>query len=154
MTSNGFAAKPRLWFIATGIFSVLAAPFGGHAINMAAITAAMCAGEDAHSDPDRRYWAAMVAGMGYIVLGLLAGIVTAFVSIAPAILIQAVAGLALISAFSGATVTAFQDAKTREAAAVTFLVSASGISVAGISGAFWGLIAGGVIMMIKRTKLV
>jgi benzoate membrane transport protein len=154
MTSNGFAAKPRLWFATTGIFSVLAAPFGGHAVNLAAITAAMCAGEDAHRDPDRRYWAAIVAGMGYVVFGLLAGIVTAFVSIAPAILIQAVAGLALIAAFSGATVSAFQEPGTREAAAVTFLVSASGASVAGISGAFWGLLAGGAIMLIKRLKLV
>ncbi len=152
MTSNGFQAKPRLWFTATGIFSVLATPFGGHAVNLAAITAAMCAGEDAHADPDRRYWAAIVAGLGYIIFGLLAGIVTAFVSIAPAILIQAVAGLALISAFSGATVAAFKDPGTREAAAVTFLASASGSSVAGISGAFWGLIAGGAIMFIKRTK--
>ncbi len=153
MTSNGFAAKPRLWFTVTGIFSVLAAPFGGHAVNLAALTAAMCAGEDAHRDPNRRYWAAIVAGMGYIAYGLLAGVVTAFVSIAPAILIQAVAGLALIAAFSGATVAAFKDPGTREAAAVTFLVSASGVSVGGISGAFWGLIAGGAIMLVKRTKL-
>ncbi|NQV61957.1 MAG: benzoate/H(+) symporter BenE family transporter [Alphaproteobacteria bacterium] len=153
MTSNGFAAKPRLWFTVTGIFSVLAAPFGGHAVNLAALTAAMCAGEDAHRDPNRRYWAAIVAGMGYIAFGLLAGVVTAFVSIAPAILIQAVAGLALIAAFSGATVAAFKDPGTREAAAVTFLVSASGVSVGGISGAFWGLIAGGAIMLVKRTKL-
>ncbi|MBL6953646.1 MAG: benzoate/H(+) symporter BenE family transporter [Alphaproteobacteria bacterium] len=154
MTSNGFAAKPRLWFTVTGIFSVLAAPFGGHAVNLAALTAAMCAGEDAHRDPNRRYWAAIVAGMGYIAFGLLAGVVTAFVSIAPAILIQAVAGLALIAAFSGATVAAFKDPGTREAAAVTFLVSASGVSVGGISGAFWGLIAGGAIMLVKRTKVI
>ena len=152
MTSNGFAPRPGLWFTVTGIFSVLAAPFGGHAVNLAAITAAMCAGEDAHPDRNRRYWAAIVAGMGYIALGLLAGIVTALVSIAPAILIQAVAGLALISAFSGATVSAFTEAGTREAAAVTFLVSASGVSVAGISGAFWGLIAGGAIMLIKHKQ--
>jgi len=152
MSSNNFEAKPRLWFTATGIFTVFASAFGGHAINLAALTAAMCAGEDAHADPDRRYWAAIFAGLGYIVLGLLAGIVTAFVIIAPAILIQAVAGLALISAFSGATVSAFQDTRTREAAAVTFLVSASGISVAGISGAFWGLIAGGAIMLVKRNR--
>ena len=154
MTSNNFAAKPRLWFAATGIFTVLAAPFGGHAVNLAALTAAMCAGEDAHADPNKRYWAAIVAGFGYIVLGLLAGIVTTFIAMAPAILIQAVAGLALISAFSGATVSAFREPGTREAAAVTFRVSASGISVAGISGAFWGLIAGGGIMLVKRTKLV
>jgi len=88
------------------------------------------------------------------VLGLLAGIVTTFIAMAPAILIQAVAGLALISAFSRATMSAFREPGTREAAAVTFLVSASGISVAGISGAFWGLIAGGGIMLVKRTKLV
>ncbi|MBO3761058.1 benzoate/H(+) symporter BenE family transporter [Ciceribacter sp. L1K22] len=139
---NNYDPNPGPLFAATGVFSLLSAPFGGHAVNLAAITAAMCAGEDAHPDPVRRYWAAVIAGIGYIVLGLAAGAVTAFVSLAPPILIQSVAGLALIGAFSGSAVAAFKEPETREAAAVTFLVTASGISILGISGAFWGLVAG------------
>ncbi|TCR92133.1 benzoate/H(+) symporter BenE family transporter [Rhizobium sp. BK376] len=147
---NHYNPKPGPLFAATGLFSILSAPFGGHAVNLAAITAAMCAGQDAHADPSRRYWAAVVAGMAYIVLGLLAGAVTAFVGLAPPILIEAVAGLALVAAFSGSAMAAFQHAETREAAAITFLVTASGVSFAGISGAFWGLLAGGLMMLLQK----
>lgn len=147
---NHYDPQPGPLFAATGLFSLLSAPFGGHAVNLAAITAAMCAGEDAHPDPAKRYWAAIIGGLGYIVLGLLAGAVTAFVSLAPPILIQAVAGLALIGAFSGSAVAAFREPETREAAAVTFLITASGVSFAGISGAFWGLVAGGLMMGLQQ----
>ncbi len=147
---NGYEPQPGPLFAATGLFSVLSAPFGGHAVNLAAITAAMCAGEDAHRDPARRYWSAIVAGAGYIVFGLLAATVTAFVSLAPPVLIQAVAGLALISAFAGSAMAAFKEADGREAAAVTFLVTASGVSFAGVSGAFWGLLAGGLMLALAR----
>lgn len=143
---NHYNPTPGPLFAVTGLFSLLSAPFGGHAVNLAAITAAMCAGEDAHPDPKRRYWAAIIGGVGYVILGLLAGAVTAFVSLAPPILIQAVAGLALIGAFSGSAVAAFKEPETREAAAVTFLITASGVSFAGISGAFWGLIAGALML--------
>ena len=143
---NHYNPNPGPLFAVTGLFSLFSAPFGGHAVNLAAITAAMCAGEDAHPDPKKRYWAAIIGGAGYVVLGLLAGAVTAFVSLAPPILIQAVAGLALIGAFSGSAVAAFKEPETREAAAVTFLITASGISFAGISGAFWGLIAGALML--------
>lgn len=143
---NHYDPNPGPLFATTGFFSLLSAPFGGHAVNLAAITAAMCAGEDAHPDPKKRYWAAIIGGVGYVILGLLAGAVTAFVSLAPPILIQAVAGLALIGAFSGSALAAFKDAETREAAAVTFLITASGVSFGGISGAFWGLVAGGLML--------
>lgn len=136
---NRYDPTPGPLFAATGLFSLFAAPFGGHAVNLAAITAAMCAGEDAHPDPARRYWAAIVAGIVYVVFGLLAGAVTGFVGLAPPILIQSVAGLALIGAFSGSA-----------AAAITFLVTASGVTFLGISGAFWGLIAGGLVLGLAR----
>ncbi len=147
---NGYDPVPGPLFAVTGLFSALSAPFGGHAVNLAAITAAMCAGADAHPDPARRYWAAIVGGICYVVLGLLAGAVTAFVALSPPVLIQAVAGLALIGAFSGSAVAAFKEVESREAAAVTFLITASGVSFAGISGAFWGLIAGGLMMGLTR----
>jgi benzoate membrane transport protein len=142
--------KPGPLFAVTGLFSLFSAPFGGHAVNLAAITAAMCAGQDAHADPQRRYWAAIIAGVVYVVLGLLAGAVTAFVALAPPILIEAVAGLALVGALSNSAMNAFQKAESREAAAITFLVTASGVSFAGISGAFWGLIAGGLMMALSH----
>lgn len=147
---NDYDPKPGRLFAVTGLFSLLSAPFGGHAVNLAAITAAMCAGQDAHVDPARRYWAAVVAGLVYIVLGLLAGVVTAFVALAPPILIEAVAGLALVGAFSGSAMAAFQRTDTREAAAITFLITASGVTFAGISGAFWGLVAGGLMLAMQR----
>lgn len=147
---NHYDPRPGPLFAVTGLFSVLSAPFGGHAVNLAAITAAMCAGPDAHPDPARRYWAALVSGIGYVVFGLLAGAVTAFVALAPPILIQAVAGLALVGAFSSSAMAAFQPPESREAAAITFLVTASGVSFAGISGAFWGLVAGGLMLALSR----
>jgi benzoate membrane transport protein len=145
---NGYEPVAGPLFTMTGIFSLLSAPFGGHAVNLAAITAAMCAGEDAHKDPARRYWAAIIAGFGYVLIGLAAGAVTAFVALSPSILIEAVGGLALIAAFSGSAMAAFKEPETREAATVTFLVTASGISFAGISGAFWGLLVGGAVMLL------
>lgn len=147
---NGYAPKAGPLFATTGIFSALAAPFGGHAVNLAAITAAMAAGSESHPDPARRYWTAVIAGGVYLICGLATGALTALVALAPPILIQAVAGLALIGAFAGAATAAFHDPKSREAAAITFIVTASGITLAGISGAFWGLIAGGAVHLLHR----
>lgn len=149
---NGYRPEPGPLFSATGIFSLLAAPFGGHAVNLAAITAAICAGEEAHPDPSKRYWAAVVAGAFYVLFGLGAGAATAFISAAPPVLIQAVAGLALFGAFGGALMGAMSDARDREAAIVTFVVTASGLSFLGISGAFWGLIAGGAVYALARWR--
>lgn len=149
---NGYRPDPGPLFSITGIFSLLAAPFGGHAVNLAAITAALCAGTDAHPDPARRYWAAASSGIFYILFGLGAGAATAFISAAPPILIQAVAGLALFGAFGSALLGAVTDPKDREAAIITFVVTASGLSFFGISGAFWGLIAGGAVYGLSRWR--
>lgn len=146
---NGYEPDPGRLFSATGLFSLAAAPFGGHAVNLAAITAAICAGEEAGPDRDRRYWSGVVSGLGYVVFGLAAGIVTAFASLSP-ILIQAVAGLALIGALSGSLQGAMAKAEHREAATITFLVTASGTAILGISSAFWGLVAGAVVLGVLR----
>lgn len=150
--ANNYQPNPSPLFATTGLFSLFSAPFGGHAVNLAAITAALCAGENAHTDPARRYWAAVVAGVGYVLFGLIAGAATAFIAVAPPLLIQAVAGLALLGALGMSLVNAFSDAKDREAAIVTFLVTASGLTFFGISGAFWGLIAGGAVMGLARWR--
>ncbi|WP_199728194.1 benzoate/H(+) symporter BenE family transporter [Sinorhizobium meliloti] len=148
---NDYHPDPGPLFATTGLFTLLSAPFGGHAVNLAAITAAMCAGSDSHPDRARRYWSSINAGIAYVVFGLLAGAVTTFVSLAPSVLIEAVAGLALIGAFSSSAVAAFTNAETREAAAITFLVTASGVGFAGVSGAFWGLVAGGLMLALARS---
>lgn len=150
---NGYRPAPGPLFSTTGVTGLIAAPFGGHAINLAAITAALCAGEEAHADPARRYWAAVTAGAGYALLGLLANAATAFIGASPPVLIEAVAGLALLGAFGSSIVGAVKEPQDREAAVITFLVTASGLSFFGISGAFWGLVAGGAIYALSRWPL-
>ena len=152
LNANGFSPAPGPLFVTSGVFSLLSAPFGGHAVNLAAITAALCAGEEAHPDPARRYWAAATSGLFYIVFGLFAGVAAAFITASPPILMQAVAGLALLGAFGNAVLGAVQEADSREAAVITFLVTASGLSFYGISGAFWGLIAGGAVLALARWR--
>lgn len=151
---NGYRPPPGRLFRATGLASAAAALFGSHAICLAAITAALAAGPDAHPDPARRYWAGVTASLAYIVFGLFAGPATGFIAASPPILIEAVAGLALLGAFGGSLMAAVADPETREPAIVTFLVSASGVSLAGIGGAFWGLLAGGAMLALARWRRV
>lgn len=134
----------------TGFLSIFAAPFGGHATNLSAIVATMCAGPDAHPDPARRYWAAIIKGVVSVLIGLSAALVIAVVQAAPPLLIETVAGLALLGPLAASLKTAMEDENDREAAIVTFVVAASGLTIAGIGGAFWGLIAGAVILGLKR----
>ncbi|MFJ6163923.1 benzoate/H(+) symporter BenE family transporter [Micromonospora orduensis] len=137
---------------ATGLASLLAAPAGGHAVNLAAITAALAAGPDAHPDPERRWVASVTAGVGLALLGLGAGVATALVAVAPPILIEAVAGLALLGALATALAAAVTDPATREAAVVTFVVTASGVTLIGVGGAFWGLVAGCLMLLLFRRR--
>ena len=116
------------------------------------LTAALCAGPDAHPDPTRRYWAAISAGATYIVFGLLAGAATGLIAVSPPLLIKAIAGLALLGALGGALMGAVREAEEREAALITFLVTASGLSFFGVSGAFWGLLAGGAMRALTRWR--
>ena len=143
----GYRPDAGTMFRWTGAFCLLSAPFGSHGINLAAITAAICAGEEAHPDPARRYWAAIVAGLAYALFGLTAGLAVAFMSVAPPILIAAVAGLALLGALATSLISAVETPRDREAALVTFLVTASGLTFFGIGGAFWGLLAGGALYL-------
>ena len=149
LSAYGFRPEPGPPLVVTGLFTLVAAPFGGHAVNLSAITAAMCAAPDAHPDPAKRWIAAVTAGAVYILFGLLAGAVTRFAAGSP-ILIEAVAGLALLGAFGSALHNALTDVSEREAALATFLVAASGVSFFGVGGAFWGLMAGGAILVLTR----
>ncbi len=142
LQANGYAPPAGRLLRTTALFSAAAAPFGGHAVNLAAITAALCAGPEAGPDARKRYWAALTSGACYVMIGLFAGGVIALVRAAPALLVETVAGLALIGSFASAIAAAMADAERREAAAITFLVTMSGMSVGGIGSAFWGLLAG------------
>ncbi len=149
LSAYGYRPEPAPLIVTTGAFTLLAAPFGGHAVNLSAITAALCASPDASPDPQKRWIAAASAGATCAIFGLLAGGVTHLVSGSP-ILVEAVAGLALLNAFGAALHNALADASEREAALATFLVSASGVGFYGIGGAFWGLVVGGAILVLTR----
>lgn len=153
LTTLGYRGVPaRTVLAASGAATVLTAPFGGYALNLAAITAALMAGPDSHPDPARRWVAPVAGGATYVLLGLSAGVATALVAAAPPILIIAVAGLALFGAFSTGIVSAFETPETRLTAAVTLIVVASGIVVLGIGSAFWGLIVGALVMLVTRPR--
>ncbi|SDZ30001.1 benzoate membrane transport protein [Herbiconiux ginsengi] len=147
MATFGYAVPPRPALLASGLGTVTASFFGGHAVNLAAITAAIMAGPDSHPDRDKRWVASVTAGILYVVFGLAAGVATALISAAPPILITAVAGLALLGALVAAVSNAIEDPAHRIPAIATFLVTASGVSIVSIGSAFWGLLVGGVIML-------
>jgi benzoate membrane transport protein len=149
-----YGYRPRLGGIlgATGLATLAAAPFGGHAVNLAAISAALAAGPDAHPDPERRWIASVTAGVGLAVLGLGGGLATALVLLSPPVLVEAVAGLALLGALAAALASAVAEPSGREAAAVTFVVTAAGVSFLGIGPAFWGLLAGGAVTLLHRRR--
>jgi len=149
---NNYPVRRQPLLRNTGLISLISAPFGAVPVNMSAITAAMMAGDDAGRDPARRYWAAITSGLAYVGLAFAAGIVTTFAALAPSALITGVAGLALIPALIGSVSAAFADQKQLEAPALTFLITASGMTLFGISGAFWGIIAGAVIWIAKGAQ--
>lgn len=152
LSANGYRPPVGALFVATGLASGLAALAGGHAVNLAAITAALCAGPEAHPDPARRWIAAATSGFFYILIGLGAGVAAAFVAVSPPLLIQAVAGLALLGTLGGALQTALARDEHRIPAIVTFVTSASGVAFAGIGAAFWGLVAGGAMMLLTKGR--
>jgi len=124
------------------VVTLLLAPFGAFALNLSAITAAICMGREAHEDPARRYTAAVACGLIYIVIGLFGAAVTGVLTAFPRELVVAVAGLALLGSIGGGLAVALKDELHREAALITFLVTLSGVSLAGIGSAFWGVVAG------------
>lgn len=152
LQSFGYRPDLRPILLTTGAGTALIAPLGGHAINLAAITQALAAGPDAGPDRSRRWIAAATAGGAVIVLGLASGLAAALASAAPPGLIEAVAGLALLGALTASLAVALADTPDRDAAVITLVVAASGITIAGISAPFWGLIAGLGVRGLRRWR--
>ena len=144
MKAHGYAPhlSPVIGWI--GVVNLLLAPFGAFALNLAAITAAICSSEEAHPDKKKRYTAAMSAGVFYILMGLAGASVVSLFAALPKALVMVIAGLALFGTIANALSNSLADISTREPAIITFLVTASGLSLWGIGPAFWGLVAGGV----------
>lgn len=149
MRSFGYEVPWRPSMFVTGVGTALGATAGGHAINLAAISAALAASPDADPDPKRRWVAGVSTGVSYLVLGAFSAAFATLVVLAPTAVIPAVAGLALFAAFGSSVQQAIQDPHERLPAVVTFLVAASGIAVFGVSAAFWALVAG----LLIRTAL-
>lgn len=152
LATFGYTPRVPPAFLATGFASALTAPLGAPTVNLAAITAAMCAGPDADPRPERRWQAAVTGGVGYIALTALAAVTATLVTRSPPILIEAVAGLALIGAFGGSLLAAVQAEEERIPALVTLLVTASGLSFFGVGSAFWGLLFGGAMHVLHRWR--
>ena len=136
----------------TGLATVLLAPFGAFSLNLAAITAAICMGPEAHPDPARRYVAAVWAGVFYLLIGVFGATVAALLAAFPGELVVAIAGIALLGTLGGSLATALREEDEREAALVTFLVTASGLALFGIGAAFWGLLAGVVVRLVLKPR--
>ena len=147
MKTFDYDVPSRAALVSSGAASGVAALFGGHVINLAAITAALMASPEAHPDKAKRWVASFTAGVCYLILGLTAGLAAALVAAAPSILIVTVAGLAVLGALLAGLTNALEAPQHRISAILTFLVVASGVSVVGIGSAFWGLLVGGIVML-------
>ena len=136
----------------TGLATLVLAPFGAFALNLSAITAAICMGREAHPDPDKRYMAAATCGLIYCVVGLFGAAVTGVLTAFPRELVVAIAGLALLGSIGGGLALALKEEAHREAALITFLVTLSGVSLAGIGSAFWGVVAGALALFVQQWR--
>ncbi len=144
MKASGYPLPVSPLIIFTGALALLLSPFGVYSICIAAITAAICQSPDAHPDASRRWLAAMAAGVFYLLAGVFGGSITGLMSALPPSWLQTLAGLALLGTISGSLAQAMHNEAERDAAIVTFLVTASGVTLLGVGSAFWGLAIGGI----------
>ncbi|MFT4068885.1 benzoate/H(+) symporter BenE family transporter [Paraburkholderia sp.] len=156
LRADGYTTPSAPLIATTGLASLLLAPFGSHGINLAAITAAICTGPEAHEDPGKRYMAAVWGGIFYLIAGVFGATIAALFAAFPKALVVSVAALALFGSIMSGLANAMQDVRQREAALVTFMVTASGLTLLSIGSAFWGLVAGVVTQLVlsarQRTK--
>lgn len=152
LRSFGYGTPWRPAMLVTGAGTALAAPFGAHAINLAALSAALAAGEEAGPDRNRRWVAGFTSGLAYLVLAAFSAALVALVTAAPAGMLEAVAGLALLGTLAGSISAALADPEDRMAPAVTFLMAASGLAFSGIGSAFWALAAGLLVRRVLKPR--
>jgi benzoate membrane transport protein len=142
LRANGYDVPASPLLTTTGLTSMLLAPFGSHGIHMAAISAAICAGPEAHEDPKKRYTAAIWCGVFYGIAGIFGATLAALFAALPKALILSIAALALFASIIGGLTQAMSEPNEREAALITFLVTASGMTLFSVGSAFWGIVAG------------
>lgn len=152
MRANGYQtpASPLIGW--TGLIGLLLGPFGGYQFNLAAITAAICMNPEADRNPERRYLAAVAAGIFYLITGLLGATVASLFTALPKELVMAIAGIALLGTIANSLSGALGDERERDAALVTFLVTASGLTLLNIGGAFWGLVFGLIVLKARADR--
>jgi benzoate membrane transport protein len=142
LRNDGFNTSANPIVTLTGLGSLLMAPFGSHAFNLAAITAAIATGREAHEDPTKRWISGIAAGAFYVTVGIFGVTLASIFMALPATFITTLAGLALLGTIGGSLSNALAEPSTREASLITFLASAANIKLFGIGGAFWGLVIG------------
>ena len=153
LRAEGYQVPASPLISVTGIGSVLLAPFGSHGIHLAAITMAICAGPEAHPDRSKRYTAAVWCGVFYGIAGIFGATLAALFAAFPAALVLSVAALALLGSIGSGLTQAMQTPHEREAALITFMVTASGLTLFGIGAALWGLIAGVLTLVILGRRV-
>ncbi|MGP1684013.1 MAG: benzoate/H(+) symporter BenE family transporter, partial [Giesbergeria sp.] len=148
--ASGYQLPVSRLITLTGVATLVLAPFGAFALNFSAITAAICMGPQAHADPSRRYTAAAACGAFYVLIGIFGAVVTGLLTAFPRELVVAIAGLALLGTIGAGLASALRDEGHREAALITFLVTLSGVVIAGIGSAFWGVVAGSMALFVQQ----
>ncbi|QKC93636.1 benzoate/H(+) symporter BenE family transporter [Mesorhizobium sp. NZP2298] len=152
LRAAGYHPEPGPLIGVTGLFSLLSAPFGGSTTNLAAISAAICTGPDVHPDPAERWKTGPFYALAYLVFAIFGASLVAIFAVLPQSLIVLVAGLALMASLANALAIALKDEADRMAATVTFVVTASGLTLFGVGAAFWGLIAGLGVLFLDMLK--
>ena len=142
LRADGYTVPASPLISATGLMSLLIAPFGAHGVNLAAISAAICTGPHAHEDPSRRYVAAVWCGLLYAIAGVFGATLAALFAALPKELVLSIAALALFGSIMNGLSVAMAEAREREAALITFMVTASGLTLFSVGSAFWGIVAG------------
>jgi benzoate membrane transport protein len=150
MRATGYDMPVSRLITMTGLATLVLAPFGAFALNFSAITAAICMGPEAHEDPKKRYTAAVSCGAIYTVLGLFGAVIAGLLTAFPKELVAVIAGLALLSTIGNGLAAAVKDESHREAALITFLVTLSGVVIAGIGSAFWGVVVGSLTLLVQQ----
>ena len=152
LRSSGYQPPVSKLMTWTGLTTMVLAPFGCFSVCLAAITAAICASEESHENPDKRYLSSVFAGIFYLVAGVFGATVVALIAALPKALIMAIAGLALFGTIANGLVGAMADTRQREPALITFLVTASGMTLFGIGAAFWGVVVGTLAMLVLNWR--